>query len=539
MSMFVKQLPGAYSHDYRPDIDGLRALAVLPVLLFHGKLGCPGGFVGVDIFFVISGFLISSLILKELSNCTFSLTTFWERRIRRILPALTVVVLATFAAGWLCYLPEDFEMMGKSIIAQAMLLSNVFFYRQALVGAGYFTAASDTKTLLHTWSLAVEEQFYLLFPLLLIFLTRYRKLSLIKTIAGLAVVSFALSVIGTYYFPSATFYLLPARAWELLLGALLAMFRGRFALNMLTRETTGWLGLCLISYPIFFYDGSTRFPGLGAVPPCLGAALIMFSSESKPSLVGRILTFRPIVFVGLISYSLYLWHWPVLVFSQYLARNAPAAGVRVLLLLVSIALAFLTWKYVETPFRKRRILQERPHIFGFAVASMAALCVLGLFVLLRHGVLGRFSGKALSYITSRDHPFPLKSMSLQDVTSGRFVTFGLQDTNQPVNLLIWGDCRAMHLTPVLDDLCRRFSWRGIQATHAETAPVLGYISRGNWSLKENSIAFNEAVLKSITQRHINTVILAASWAAYASDTRGGGGVAICSELICFRRSVRS
>ena len=291
----------AHYSSYRRDIDGLRALAVLPVLLFHAKLGCPGGFVGVDVFFVISGFLISSLILKELDDGTFSLITFWERRIRRILPALTVVVLTCLVAGWILYLPEDFEMLGKSVIAQATLLSNVFFYRQGLVGGGYFAAASDTKTLLHTWSLAVEEQFYLLFPLLLLFLARYRRLFLAPTIAGLVVVSLVLSIVGSYSYPQATFYLLPARAWELLLGSLLTLMRGRFALGGLLRETAGWFGISLVGYAMLFYGVDTRFPGAAAISPCLGAALIIFSSESRLSFVGRILSIKPVVFVGLIS----------------------------------------------------------------------------------------------------------------------------------------------------------------------------------------------------------------------------------------------
>jgi peptidoglycan/LPS O-acetylase OafA/YrhL len=203
---------------YRPDIDGLRALAILPVILFHANLGFSGGFVGVDIFFVISGFLITSLILKEVSDHTFSLASFWERRTRRILPALFVVVLTTLAAGWLLYMPEDFALVGKSVIAQAFLLSNVFFWHKT----GYFATDVDTMPLLHTWSLAVEEQFYVLFPLLIIFLAARKRFSIPKAIAGLALGSFTLNVVGSYTDLSATFYLLPTRAWELMIGAALA-----------------------------------------------------------------------------------------------------------------------------------------------------------------------------------------------------------------------------------------------------------------------------------------------------------------------------
>ena len=503
----------AYSHDYRPDVDGLRALAVLPVLLFHAKLGCRGGYVGVDIFFVISGYLISSLILREIGDGTFSLITFWERRIRRILPALAVVVLATLAAGWFLFPPEDFESVGKSAVAQAVLLSNVFFYRKA----GYFDAGSDTKPLLHTWSLAVEEQFYLLFPLFLILLAKYRKLPLSRTIGALAVGSFALSVVGSYSFPSATFYLLPSRAWELLLGALLATTRGKPSASAPAREASGWLGAGLLCYSIFLYDENTRFPGLAAIPPCLGAALIIFSSESKPSALGRILAFKPVVFIGLISYSLYLWHYPVLVFSRYLGRDAPSGKLRAVLLAASIGLAILSWRYVETPFRKRWILRQRPQIFGFAGVTMATLLALGLLVYQRHGFLSRFSGKALSYAKSRGQRAFINEISLEDALVGRFVELGAQATNKPISVLIWGDSHAVAVTPVIDELCRRFSQRGIQVTHGAAAPVLGYT--GTIGLKEKSPVFANAVLTFITQRRVRNVILAARWPIYpASDS---------------------
>ena len=503
----------AHSSKYRPDVDGLRALAILPVLLFHASLGCPGGFVGVDVFFVISGYLISSLILKELGDGTFSLITFWERRIRRILPALTAVVLATLVAGWFLFLPDDFASVGKSVVAQATLLSNYFFYRQA----GYFEAGSETKPLLHTWSLAVEEQFYLLFPLLLIFLARSRWLSLSKATACLAAVSFALSIIGSHTHEWATFYLLPARAWELLLGSLLAMERGRFAASPggLARETSGWLGILLIGGPIFFYDGNTRFPGLAAVPPCLGAALIIFSSESKPSLVGRILAFQPVVFIGLISYSLYLWHWPALVFSKYLAREEQSVGLRAGLLLASTVLAILSWKYVETPFRKRWILQRRSQIFGFAGLAMATLLMLGFRVDHGGGFPSRVPANALRYHASRNHGASQNEVSLEQAVSGEFFEIGSHDSSQPIKLLLWGDSHAISVAPVLDELACRFSWRGFQATHSATPPILGYADNDKFGLGQQTPAFANAVLAYVTQRHVQNVVIACSWSAYS------------------------
>ena len=435
----------------------------------------------MDVFFVISGYLITSLILKELGEGAFSLITFWERRIRRILPALSVVVLATLVGGWFLYLPEDFESLGRSVVAQALLLSNVFFLSQS----GYFTAGSDTKPLLHTWSLAVEEQFYLLFPLFLMLLARYRKGSLPRTIVLLAAGSFALSVAGSYAYPSATFYLLPTRAWELLMGAFLAATHRRLPVVQWLSETAGWLGVSLIGYSVLFYDLGTRFPGLAALPPCLGAALVIFSSETKPALVGRMLALKPVVFVGLISYSLYLWHWPLLVLFKYQSTQMRNVEVRLVLLLASAVLAILSWKFVETPFRQRRIFNGRRPIMALAGCSMLTLVLLGLGVG-RHGVPSRIPGKALGYAESRNHRAFLNQVSLEQAIAGRFVELGAQDASAPVSVLIWGDSHAMSVTPVIDELCRQFAQRGVQATHSSTAPVLGYVSTGVYSLKGDS-----------------------------------------------------
>lgn len=507
-------MPKTNSESYRPDIDGLRALAVLPVLLFHAKLGCPGGFVGVDIFYVISGYLISSLILKDLDDGTFSLISFWERRIRRILPALLVVVFATIVVGWFLFLPEDFAMLCRSVIAQAMLLANVYFYRKGLVGVGYFTPTPAPEPLLHTWSLAVEEQFYLFFPLLLIFLARYGRRRLINAITVLAVGSFVLSVYGSYVHPQATFYLLPARAWELALGALLALLRGRIAVGVSAREMCGWLGIGLIGYAIFFYDAKIRFPGLTAIPPCLGAALIIYSSESKLSFVGRRLAFKPVVFIGLISYSLYLWHWPLLVFLRYVSREEPSATVRATLLIISIVLAILTWKYIEKPFRKKWVLPKRQQIFGFSAVSTAILLVLGFEVSHAHGIPSRLSANVfLRYREYKNHD-ALTQISVERALAGQYINIGSPNTNQPVKLLIWGDSHAMAITPALDDVCRKYSWHGELVAFFATAPVLGFVSKGDYALNETSPIVASAVLKFIIQEHVENVVIAANWGIY-------------------------
>jgi peptidoglycan/LPS O-acetylase OafA/YrhL len=503
----------------RPDIDGLRALAILPVLMFHAKLACSGGFVGVDVFFVISGYLITSIILKDVDEGCFSLIAFWERRLRRILPALATVVFVTFVGGWIYFLPEHFAELGKSVIAQATLLSNFFFYEQWRSGGGYFAPAISPQPLLHTWSLAVEEQFYLFFPLLLYAFGNNRK-SLAKILGGIVVASFLLSALGLQAFPAATFYFLPARAWELLVGALLAVMRGHLIpekwLKKWLNETMGAVGLALITYAIFSYDKFDPFPGVAAVPPCLGAALIIFSSETKLSYVGRILALKPIVFIGLISYSLYLWHWPLLVFSQY-PLNRQSAGTSAAMLLVTTVLAMLTWKFVETPFRKRTLLPKRSQIFWFSGISAITLIAGGVFVVFDQGIPTRYSGKALRYVLSRNHCAFRNSVTLQQALAGQFPEVGALGTNQPVDLLIWGDSHAMSITPALDELCRQFSRRGVQATHSSTAPVLRFVSMEGEALQEQSPAFNEAVLNYIGREHVKNVLITAYWSEYSSS----------------------
>ena len=502
---------------HRPDIDGLRAVAILPVILFHARLGCPGGFVGVDVFFVISGYLITSLILKEMQAGTFNLFHFWERRIRRILPALVAVVLASLVACWFWFLPRDFEMAGKSAIAQALLVSNFFFWSQA----GYFDAASETKPLLHTWSLAVEEQFYLFFPLLLIFLAR-RRLPLVKAIAWLAVVSFAASVYCTYAHASFNFFWLPTRAWELMIGALTALARGQFPASRKTNEILGWLGVFLIVLVVFLYDENTRFPGLAAVAPCVGTAMIIISSESSLSQVGRVLALKPVVFVGLISYSLYLWHWPLLVFCRYWSFEEPSGGLRAALLAASGILAVFSWKYIEIPIRKRLVFQSRRQIFSFAACAGLVMFATGFSIFLGRGFPARIPNYAVHYTDGSTNAAFQVEISLTQAMAGEFVELGSMGsgTNQPVNLLIWGDSHAMSLIPVLDELCLRHSWAGIQATHSSTAPVLGYCCTAKYSLHEKAPQFNNAVLDYIARNHVPNVIIAAFWSSYLRDDPG-------------------
>jgi len=281
---------------YRPDVDGLRALAVLAVVLFHYRVpGFSGGFVGVDIFFVISGYLITGLIVKETAENRFSLRRFYERRVRRIFPALFAMLAVATVAAALLFFPTSFERFGKSLLATAVFGSNFEFWREA----GYFDVSADQKPLLHLWSIAVEEQFYLIFPALILLIGMRSKLKLIMAVATVFAASLAFSIWCIYHAHMAGYYLLPSRMWELMLGALLAIGRLHVPEKWKLHELAAAAGLVLIAYGAFRYSHATPFPGVAALAPCLGAALVIAAGEGAG--INRVLSLRPVVFVGLIS----------------------------------------------------------------------------------------------------------------------------------------------------------------------------------------------------------------------------------------------
>jgi peptidoglycan/LPS O-acetylase OafA/YrhL len=466
----------------------------------------------VDVFFVISGYVISSLILREVEAGTFSMVNFWERRVRRIMPALSVMMAAVLVAAWCLCLPADFQIIGKSAMAQALMAANFYFCR----GGSYFAPESDTKPLLHTWSLALEEQFYVLFPLLLMFLIRRRPGSWQRWLLGIEVGSLALGVFGSDSptFQRMAFYLLPARAWELLMGVLLAIYGGRFPAGKLLAETSGLTGLALIFSSVFVYNSSTPFPGLAALAPCLGAALIIASSGSRLSVVGRLLSFRPLVFIGLVSYPLYLWHWPLLVLVQYSFADELSAGARVLLLLASLLLAVLTWRFVEQPFRQRRWFGGRAQIFTLADITTGALIALALSIYCFAGFPSRFTARALSYSRALYRlAFPDET-TLERASSGRFMELGSSKSSQPISFFVWGDSHAKSAAPALDTLCREYSQRGVLSANNATAPVLNFVSPHSDSLREMSPRVADSVLAFIAQHHVKNVIIIAKWNMY-------------------------
>lgn len=359
---------------YRREIDGLRAVAVLPVILFHAGFGSfAGGYVGVDVFFVISGYLITTILINDLEAGQFSLARFYERRARRILPALFFMMICCVPFAWMWMLPSQFKDFSQALVAVSLFASNILFWKKT----DYFAPDAEENPLLHTWSLAVEEQFYIFFPILLWLLWRYGRERLFWVIVGLCVISLGASEWGWRNAPSANFYLIVTRAWELGAGAICAFLLHGRAFRQNTALSA--LGLGLIIFSIFAFDGETPFPSLYALAPVVGTALIILFAGSD-TVVGRLLSFRAVVGVGLISYSAYLWHQPLFAFAHIRSFDPVGDALMLTLSIVSLGLGWLSWRYVERPFRHGGgALPRQAGVFAASAAGLAAFIGFGLY----------------------------------------------------------------------------------------------------------------------------------------------------------------
>ena len=364
---------------YRREIDGLRAVAVMPVILFHaGFTIFSGGYVGVDIFFVISGYLITSIIIDELEQGTFSILRFYERRARRISPALFFVMLSCIPFAWMWMLPSQFKDFSLSLVGVSVFLSNILFAAET----GYFATSAEEKPLLHTWSLAIEEQYYMLFPIFLILLWRFGRSPVFYTIVIFAVLSLILSEWGWRNQPEINFFFTFSRFWELLAGSVCAFLlhgKAQKSNNLLSA-----IGLALIVIAIFFYDESTPFPSTYALAPVVGTALIIMYG-ARGTRVAQLLSQKGFVGIGLVSYSAYLWHQPLFAFARIRSLYAPEQWLMLLLSFASLGLAYFSWRYVERPFRKRLMPALRSQRAVFSVAGLVGAAVLGF------GVYGYFN----------------------------------------------------------------------------------------------------------------------------------------------------
>jgi len=499
------------SFRHRQDIDGLRALAVMAVLLYHAGVGLPGGFVGVDVFFVISGFVITGLILRREQGGGFQLGEFWGKRIRRIIPAASCVVLVSLLAGYFLLLPRDLEALGASAVAQQLMLSNVYFWRNT----SYFAGPADLKPLLHTWSLAVEEQFYLFFPLLHLGTRRWTFRARLLVMVGIAMASFLWNVFAVGPFPSATFYLLPSRSWEILAGAITAMllFRTRPDERDWHNNLLAGGGMAAMIAPMFLYSSQTTFPGIAALLPCLGTAAFLYANHSRPTALGRLLSTRPVVVVGLMSYSLYLWHWPILAYLKWWSVSEPSTTARLIALAASFPIAFLSWRLIETPFRTGQLLAGGVRIVGFAGVVFLLVAGGGAFAVLANGWPERLdSSKVFFADAERDGELFHNDVAPQQLSQDQLPVFGEVDSQRVY--LVLGDSHAMALMPGIDAAARACGVKVLQSTRNSTLPLLGFRSTRK---EAASPELAEAITAYIRRNDVDLVVLAGYWCREASS----------------------
>ena len=491
---------------YRSDIDGLRCLAVLPVVLFHaGISGVPGGFVGVDVFFVISGFLITGILKSDIEENRYSLVRFYERRIRRILPALTFTVLVSWVLAYTVFLPNYFVDFSKSVVSTSIFISNLYFWKFS----GYFDHSALLRPLLHTWSLAVEEQFYIFMPVLMYLVFRFAKPFAFWIFSGLALASLALSIYSNQVAPTANFFLLPTRAWELLLGGLLSMASLRPLKSLWMRHGLGVAGLAMILFPAVLYSEATPFPGLAALPPCVGAALLIYTGAESGGLATRLLSSRPIVFIGKVSYSLYLVHWPLIVFFRYISLTSPSLLSAVFIVASSLALAVFSWWFIERPFRQKSFIASRKVLFAGAIVSLALMASVGVAGVMTGGFPNRFSKLP-------DVPPPAKLTGWRDGTCFFEGNYAFHHWSAEAcdlthsagdNVLLWGDSYAAHYAPGVTGNADHIPYHVYQYTAAGCPPVLSYYSYA----RPLCGAFNQNALQIIAKLHIKKVVLSARW----------------------------
>ncbi|MEZ2131256.1 MULTISPECIES: acyltransferase family protein [unclassified Sinorhizobium] len=516
------RLPAANHLPYRPDIDGLRALAILPVVLYHAGIpGFGGGFVGVDVFFVISGFLMASLISEDLARGELSLLGFYERRIRRIFPALFAVLGASAVAAWLWLMPLEFGYFAHSLKAAALFTSNIQFEKES----GYFDIGSQMKPLVHTWSLSVEEQFYILFPLMLAAINRFARRHTAQILAALLIASFVASGWMVLRTPVVAFYLLQFRAWELLLGALLAFNFIPKPVSPKLRGSLAPVGILLIAIAVFCFSDRTLFPGPAALLPCLGAALVIHGGANEGP-AGRVLRARPMVFVGLISYSLYLWHWPIIVFSRELTGRPLSLLQGGLIVLLSFIVAVLSWRFIERPFRGRSGPILRRPLFAAAVLVMAVAIGFSSYVILHKGVPSRLTADvqkvyAATYDESRFGRAPCfasaeaGSPSPSDTRAGKLCRLGAEGSDNPT-FLVWGDSHSGAMAPAIDSAAKEAGVAGLIAGHS-SCPPLPDVQLSNRGDMERCREFNAAVRDLVKSQHIPLVFLVAYWPKYVHD----------------------
>lgn len=511
---------------YRLDIDGLRAIAVLLVVVHHAfPTTLRGGFIGVDLFFVISGFLISTIIFQNLQQGTFSFLDFYKRRVKRIFPALCLVLIASFIYGWFTLLPADYKQLGKHVAAGAAFVSNFAFLSES----GYFDSGSKLKPLLHLWSLGVEEQYYIFWPLIALFLWK-RNINLLKACVVLFVVSFAINMVTVKSNSVAAFYSPLSRFWELLMGSVLAYTALHTTKNLQANKSaafdngTAWAGVVLLVIGVYFINPERRFPGFWALFPTL-AAYLLIKAGPQAWFNRIVLSNRSLVLIGLISFPLYLWHWPLLVFAELHEGKIPSADVRLAIIVASTVLAWLTYQFVERPIRFGRKSTKTP---GVLCAVLLTTALVGGYAYARGGFDSRFPKFIQELLNNQPwlhEGWRLKTCILeQDHPSSEFADSCVDKNKRPL-VFLWGDSHAAALYPGLKHLQDSGSYDfGIaQRTGAVCPPLLN--DARPWCNEINTSSFN--LIKELKPE---IVMMYAYWADGLDGKGGLGGLYDLTKL---------
>ncbi|MDN4018316.1 acyltransferase family protein [Zwartia panacis] len=511
---------------YRPDIDGLRALAVLVVVIYHAFPGrLPGGFIGVDIFFVISGYLISGIIFSELSTNTFSIRRFYERRIRRIFPALLIVLASCLTVGWVVLLIDEYAQLGKHVLASAGFLLNLVLWSES----GYFDNAVDTKPLLHLWSLGVEEQFYIFWPLILGFAWK-QKVNIKWLIIVICCLSFAFNLHQTSVDLTAAFYSPLTRFWELLIGALIAYwvqsnsFGNNGLFSQASKNGLSIVGFLLILCALFFIDKERAFPGAWALFPVLGAALIVLAGPS--ALINRtVLSHRVMVGIGLISYPLYLWHWPLLSFARILENQTPTGFVRLFIVTLSFFLAWATYVFIEKPIRHQN--KNRHFALNTIFVTMFVFGGVGYWIFLNQGIENRLVVKAsLQNAPFVKIDFPPETLCTEGLNSRIINSPALQfckryASKEPQKtILLWGDSSVVSLLPVFATIAKEKNYAIVNIFHLSCPPII-QARKSSFTFEDSKKYCADGVIQGevvdfIRQLKPDLVVIAAAWTVYGN-----------------------
>ena len=522
---------------YRYEIDGLRAIAVLAVLLYHLDADLlPGGFIGVDVFFVISGYLISSIILRDLASGKFTFRHFFARRAKRLLPAASVMVAVVFLVACACFLPTDLKDLGESIVAYSTMVSNVLFSKRS----DYFAGQTRHWPLLHTWSLAVEEQFYLAYPCLLFAMRTWPQHLQRGVLLAMVALSFVINLYQTPSDPNLAYFLLPARAWELAVGAVCVFHAGHGGLPRFGDRFAA-VGFVAICWAGIYVTELTPFPGWAAVLPVAGTAILLKATQEDADRFRSALSWQPLTVIGKMSYSLYLWHWPMLVFARYAwsAELAPMPTfVTYCVGFASFPVAWLSYRYIESPARHSRLADNR--VLAFAAVGCACAFACGLAAYSTRGLPFRFPPTVAQFDAGQLDINPRRSETLylptSALASSPLPRIGVTNPSQPVVFCLLGDSHADSLVTACDRLAQQVGAAGVVLSRNGEIPVP---HSGISVSKTMDPLFASVAFERIAKDRIPVVIVAARWTSYLQYDYFADGALVADvdkKAQCIRRA---